>query len=85
MKLAIAGIEASVMGNVASVQIVPGQTIDLDQVVGHTNGRPLTLEAALGEMAKACQLMRSSEAPVRKSVAPARASQPQSAPADDKE
>jgi hypothetical protein len=87
MKLAIAQIHASVLGNVASVQIVPGQTIDLDQVVGHAGGQPLTLEAALGDMAKACAPVRTSElTPVlRKSPAPARAPQPQSAPADDKE
>lgn len=48
MKLAIAHIYASVSGSVAAVRLVPDLTVDLDQVVGHVNGEPLSLEQALG-------------------------------------
>ena len=48
MKLAIAHIHSAVHGNVASVVMAPGDQVDLDQVVGHQEGQPVSLEAALG-------------------------------------
>jgi hypothetical protein len=50
MKRAISRVHTSVVGNVASVHIVPGGEVDLDQVVGHQDGRPCTLADALGPL-----------------------------------
>lgn len=80
MKLATATIHATVAGNVACVVLMPGAQVDLDQVVGHQGGKPVTLAAALGDLAATCEPV---VAPVDSK--PARRA-PYAAPAaDDKE
>lgn len=49
MRQVIANVTTVFIGSRGPVSIVPDQVVDLDQVVGDHDGRPLTLADAFGE------------------------------------
>jgi len=47
-------LEATVVGSRRVVPIVPGTVLELEDIVGETGGRPVTLAEALGPELVAC-------------------------------
>lgn len=60
----------NVSGAVRSYSVTAGAQVDLDEVVGHCDGAPLTLEAALGPHARHFELLGPAAAEPTPSPAP---------------
>ncbi len=86
MKIGICQLtsEVTVVGARVSVRIGPGAQIDLDQVVGHGEGRAVTLEEALGPELLTRFTAPSAEEP-KAEIAPASTRRPRGARGEEKE